>query len=231
MSLLGRLRAALGRDDTTLLERARRDVRMGLSLVPPACHAPLNRAIAALERVPTSPEVACLLGRALNAKARVVSGKAARDLRARAVAKLKSQIDAPHVPATERAALWSALAQAWMPLSDDLDDPDLCYRQLSHARDAQTKALTLPQTLPDATSHLAMADIAMALCQHPLCPAPRTMAGMAHDHAVAARHLASDIEQIKTSDALMSAALHLFPGLLDGDDRNRLGPPSTDTTI
>ncbi|MFN3846314.1 MAG: hypothetical protein ACK4RZ_10920 [Paracoccaceae bacterium] len=226
MSLLGRLRAALGRDDAALLRRARHDVQMGVSLNPPACHAPLNRAIDALERVPNSPEVALLLGRALNAKARIMGGSVARDLRARAVAKLKSQADLPGSSATGQAALWSALAQAWMPLADDIKDPVLCYRQLIHARDAQAMALSVP----DASAHLAMADIALALCRNPLCPDPREMARTAHDHALAARGVADEADQAATSDALISAVLHLFPGLSDRASLKGLGQLGNNST-
>ncbi|MDO8881552.1 hypothetical protein, partial [Pseudotabrizicola sp.] len=137
MSLLGRFRAALGRDDASLLARARSDVRMGLALNPPACRPPLNRAIATLERLPNSPEVALLLGRALRAKAATVSGSDARDLRARAVAKLTAMLDTTRITAIERATLYAALAQAWMPLRDDAKDPELSYRQLIRAQEAQ----------------------------------------------------------------------------------------------
>ncbi|MFN7224065.1 MAG: hypothetical protein ACK4MS_08600 [Paracoccaceae bacterium] len=226
MSLSGRLRAALGRNDAALLQRARHDVRMGVALNPPACHAPLNRAINALERLPNSPEVALLLGRALNAKARCVTGSAARDFRARAVAKLKSQADLPGASETERAALWSALAQAWMPLADDAKDPDLCYRQLVHAQHTQAMALSVP----DAPAHLAMADIALALCRHPLCPDPHAMARTAHDHALAARGVADEADHTATSDALISAVLHLFPGLSDRTSINGLGPLGNNST-
>ena len=165
---MGRLRAALGRDDASLLARARGDVRMGLGLNPPACLAPLNRAIAALERLPASPEVSLLLGKALRAKAQALSGKPALIFRARAVAKLRSMIDQPRLGAVDRAALWAALAQAWLPLKQDAKDPDLTYRQLIRAQEAQTEALVIPT----AAAHLAMAEIALALCQSALCPDP-----------------------------------------------------------
>ncbi|MFN3722897.1 MAG: hypothetical protein ACK4VZ_07635 [Paracoccaceae bacterium] len=209
MSLWGRLRAALGRDHAALLGRARGDVRMGLALNPPACLAPLNRAISALERLPNSPEVALLAGQALRAKATVLSGKDARDLRARSVAKLTAMVETPRLSPTERAALWSALAQAWLPLAEDLHDPDLTHRLLMRAQEAQNEALMLPS----AARHLAMAEIALALCQSPLCPAPRRMAQTVQDHLVAARGAAQDADESHRLDTLESAVLHLFPGL------------------
>ena len=172
MTLPGRIRAALSRDDASLLARARGDVRMGLALNPPACLAPLNRAIAALERLPNTPEVSLLLGRSLRAKAQVLTGKPARDLRVRAVAKLRAMIEAPQTTATERATLWAALAQAWLPLAEDARDPDLSYRQLLRAQEAQTEALVVPT----AAAHLAMAEILLALCRSPLCPDVRSLA-------------------------------------------------------
>lgn len=208
MTVTGRFRAALGRDDASLLARARGDVKMGLALNPPACHAPLNRAIAALERLPNSPEVATLLGRALRAKAQVLTGKPARDLRARSVAKLRAMVDAPHITATERVTLWAALAQAWLPLPEDAGDPDLRYRQLIRAQEAQAEALVVPS----AAAHLAMADILLALCHSPLCPDPRGLATTLRQHLQAARSLAPDFEDEATADALETAVLALFTG-------------------
>lgn len=209
MTLTGRIRAALGRDDASLLARARGDVRMGLALNPPACLAPLNRAIAALERLPNGPEVATLLGRALRAKAQVLSGKPARDLRLRAVAKLRAMIESPQATATERAGLWAALAQAWLPLAEDAGDADLSYRQLLRAQEAQTEALVVPS----AAAHLAMAEILLALCRAPLCPDPCNLAITLRQHLRDARSLDPDFEQEATADALDSAALALCPDL------------------
>ena len=209
MSLLGRLRAALGRDHAALLTRARDDVRMGLALNPPACVGPLNRAISTLERLPNSPEVGLLLGRALRAKAQTMSGKAAREMRARAVAKLRAMIENPRIADTERAALWAALAQAWLPLPDDAKDPDLSYRQLVRAQEAQIEALEIPS----AAAHLAMAEIALALCQAEFCPAPRIMASTVRNHVQAARAFDPDHDDSGTADALEPAVLHLFPDL------------------
>ena len=206
MTLPGRIRAALGRDDASLLARARGDVRMGLALNPPACLAPLNRAIAALERLPNRPEVALLLGRALRAKAQVLTGKAARDLRARSVAKLRAMIEAPQTPATERATLWAALAQAWLPLPEDAGDADLSYRQLLRAQEAQTEALVLPS----AAAHLGMAEIVLALCRSPLCPDARNLAMTLRQHLQAARSLAPDAEETGTADALDAAVQTLL---------------------
>jgi hypothetical protein len=213
VSLLGRFRAALGRDEASLLARARGDVRMGLALNPPACLPPLNRAIAALERLPNTPEVALLLGRALRAKASTVSGEAARDLRARAVAKLTAMIEAPRTTAIDRASLYAALARAWLPLRDDAKDPDLSHRQLIRAWEAQAEALVVPCT----TAHLGMAEIALALCQNPLCPSPRTMALTVLSQVQAARDHQPDADEQASLDALESAALHLFPGLAAED--------------
>ncbi|MFN4156035.1 MAG: hypothetical protein ACK4HF_15400 [Paracoccaceae bacterium] len=215
MSLLGRLRAALGRDNGALLARARSDARMGLALNPPACLTPLNRAIDALERLPNAPEVALLLSRAYSAKARALSGKPARILRARAVAKLRAMIEQPRTSAADRAALWAALAQAWLPLPEDAADPDLSYRQLLRAQEAQTEALVLPS----AAAHLAMAEIALALCQSPLCPDPRNLAVTLRHHLQVARSLAPDADEQGTADALDAAILHLFPGLPADDTR------------
>ncbi len=209
MTLLGRFRAALGRDDATLLARARGDVRMGLGLNPPACLPPLNRAIAALERLPNTPEVALLLGHALRAKAQAQPGKSARVLRARAVAKLRAMIESPRIPIQDRAALWAALAQAWMPLPDDSADPELCYRQLLRASEAQTEALVVPS----AAAHLAMAEIALALCQSAHCPHPRDLAATAARHAGAAQALEPDADERATAQALTARLRQLFPGL------------------
>ncbi|NEX47258.1 hypothetical protein [Pseudotabrizicola algicola] len=208
MTLLGRFRAALGRDDATLLARARADLRLGLGLNPPACLPPLNRAIAALERLPNTSEVALMLGRALCAKARAEPGTAAPVLRARAVAKLRAMIDTPRVPATEKAALWAALAQAWMPLPADADNPDLCHRQLLRAFEAQTEALVVPS----AAAHLVMAEIALALSRSPLCAQPRDMAEAVRRHVQAARALGPDADELTTAHALISATRALFPG-------------------
>lgn len=213
MSLLGRFRAALGRDDASLLARARGDVRMGLALNPPACLAPLNRAIDALERLPNTPEVALLLGSALRAKAQTQSGQPAQKLRARSVAKLRAMIEQPRVSAADRAALWAALAQAWMPLPEDARDPDLSYRQLLRAQEAQTEALVVPS----AAAHLAMAEIALALCQAVLCPNPRAMAAAGRDQVQAARNCTPDADELASAEALDSAILHLFPGLAADD--------------
>ncbi|WP_146036503.1 hypothetical protein [Pseudotabrizicola formosa] len=213
--MAGRLRAALGRDDASLLARARADVRMGLALNPPACLAPLNRAISALERLPNGPEVALLLGRALRAKAQVLTGKAAHDLRARSVAKLRAMVDAPQTTAAERAMLWAALAQAWMPLPADAGDADLSYRQLIRAQEAQTEALVLPS----ASAHLAMAEILLALCRSPLCPDARSLAMTLRHHLQAVRSHAPEFEDEATADALDSAVLGLFPDLSDPADR------------
>lgn len=213
MSLLGRFRAALGRDDASLLARARGDVRMGLGLNPPACLAPLNRAIAALERLPNTPEVALLLGRALRAKAQALTGKPARILRARSVAKLRAMIEQPRLSATDRADLWAALAQAWLPLPEDAADPDRSYRQLLRAEEAQTEALVLPS----AASHLAMAEILLALCRSPLCPDARRLALSLRQHLHAAGSLAPDGDERHTADTLDAAVSQLFPGLAAGD--------------
>ncbi|RGP39176.1 hypothetical protein [Pseudotabrizicola alkalilacus] len=213
MSLLGRLRAALGRDDASLLARARGDVRMGLGLNPPACLAPLNRAIAALERLPNTPEVALLLGRALRAKAQALTGKPARILRARSVAKLRAMIEQPRISVPERAALWAALAQAWLPLPEDATDPDRSYRQLLRAEEAQTEALVIPS----AATHLAMAEILLALCRSPLCPDAHRRALSLRQYLLAARALAPDADERHTADILESDVLQLFPGLAAGD--------------
>ena len=207
MSLLGRLRAALGRDHAALLLRARADVRMGLALNPPACLAPLNRAIAQLERLPTSPEVALLAGQALRAKAAALTGQAARDLRARSVAKLTAILETPGGAASERAGLWAALAQAWMPLAEEARDPDLTFRLLVRAQQAQIKALVLPS----AAAHLAMADITLALCQNPQCPGPKAMAKTVQGHLRAARGFAPGADESQRLDGLESAIAHLFP--------------------
>jgi hypothetical protein len=212
---LGRLRAALGRDDASLLARARRDVRMGLGLNPPACLAPLDRAIAALERLPVSPEVSLLLARVLRAKAQIAPAKSARVLRARAVAKLRAQIDGSRGTVQERAEIWAALAQAWMPLPVDADDPDLCYRQLIRAREAQTEALVSGT----AASHLGMAEIAFALCRHPYCPDAQTAAEEVLHHSAAARLCHAEADESSTADALEAAVRRLFPGLPDASDR------------
>jgi hypothetical protein len=209
LTLLGRFRAALGRDDATLLARARGDVRMGLGLNPPACLPPLNRAIAALERLPNTPEVALLLGRALCAKARAQSGKPAGVLRARAVAKLRAMIESPRVSIADRAALWSALAQAWMPLPEAAQDPELSYRQLLRAAEAQAEALVCPS----AAAHLVMAEIALALCRSAHCPNPRELASTVCLHVQAARAQRPDADEQATAHALESAVRQLFPDL------------------
>ena len=103
--------------------------------------------------------------RALRAKAEAVQGTAARYLRARAVAKLRPVIDNRSLSGGDRAALMAALAQAWMPLPDDLRDPDLSLRQLMRAAEAQAEAIAVPS----AETHLGMAEIALALGRHPLC--------------------------------------------------------------
>ena len=214
MSLLGRFRAALGRDDASLLARARVDVRMGLGLNPPACLAPLNRAIAALERLPNTPEIAMLLGRALRAKAQTLSGQSARDYRARAVAKVTAMLDRPNIAPALRADLYSALAQGWLPLPEEAaQDPDLSYRQLLRAKEAQAEALSVPSVV----FHLEMAEIALALCQHPLCPTPRDMAALAWHHARAVDALTPTADQSASADALKAAVVHLFPGLRLGE--------------
>lgn len=209
MTLLGRFRAALGRDDATLLARARGDVRMGLGLNPPACLPPLNRAIAALERLPNSPEVALLLGRALRAKAEAEPGASARVLRARSVAKLRAVIESPRVSVADKSALWAALAQAWLPLRDDVSDSELCYRQLLRASEAQTEALVMPS----ASGHLVMAEIALALCQSPHCNDPQSMAQTALQHISAASSFGPDKDELATGKALQGKLYQLFPGL------------------
>lgn len=215
MTLLGRLRAALGRDEASLLARARSDLRFGLGLNPPACLPPLNRAIHALERLPVTAETGLMLGQALCAKARASSDESARNLRARAVATLKAQLDQRRVSRTDRAALWAALAQAWLPMPDDLADHDRSFRQLLRAEDAQRNALDLP----DAATHLAMADILLAMCQHPLCPAPRDTARAAQDHVRLSRSYPADSGQRQDADAVEAAVRHLFPGLAAGETR------------
>ena len=188
---------------------------MGLGLNPPACLAPLNRAIAALERLPGTPEVALLLGRALRAKAQAVPGQSARDFRARAVAKLQAMLDQPNLGLVNRAEVYSALAQAWLPLPEDAArDPDLSYRQLVRAKEAQANALANPC----AAYHLEMAEIALALCQHPLCPTPRDHAVLALRHVGAVAGLSPNVDQSDSADALETAVLHLFPGLHRVDD-------------
>lgn len=209
MSLTGRFRAALGRDDASLLARARRDVQLGLDLNPPACLPPLNRAIAALERLPNSPEVALLLGKALSAKAQTLHGKAARDMRARSVAKLRAMIEERFLSVTDRAALWAALAQAWMPLPEDAEDADLCFRQLRRAQEAQTEALIVPT----APAHLVMAEICLALASNAVTPAPAEMAVLVQDHLNAARGLTPTPDDEARADALEAALSHRFSGL------------------
>lgn len=182
---------------------------MGLALNPPACLAPLNRAIAALERLPNSPEVALLLGRALRARAQTLTGESAREMRARSVAKLRAMIARPDLAIADRAALWAALAQAWLPLPEDAKDPDLCHRQMLRAQEAQTEALVVPS----AAAHLAMAEITLALCRTPRCPDLRSSAALVRQHLKAARNLSPDADEQGTADALESAVLHLVPDL------------------
>ena len=213
MTLLGRFRAALGRDDASRLTRARRDVQMGLALNPPACLSPLNRAIAALEKLPNTPEVALLLGRALRAKANTMSGQPAHELQARSVAKLRAMIDGPNATASDKVALWAALAQAWLPLPEDAKSPDLSYRQLVRAQEAQAEALVVPS----AAAHLAMAEIALTLCQSPLCPDPRAEALCARSHIACARRLAPCADESATADTLDAAVSQLFPDVGPGD--------------
>lgn len=213
MSLLGRFRAALGRDNASLLDRARKDLRMGLSLHPPACHPPLNRAIAALERLPQSTEVALMLGQGLRAKAEASQGKMARNLRARAVAKLRAALEPSRLPKEDQATLWTALSDAWLPLASDATDPELTHRQLLRAQEA----LELALALPTAGRHLAMAEVALAQCQHPLCPTPAAKARLAQEQALTALHFAPDADQTHRAHALVSAVRHLFPGLASDD--------------
>ncbi|MCU0901190.1 MAG: hypothetical protein MUC82_11965 [Cypionkella sp.] len=215
--MLGRLRAALGRDYASLLEWARGDVRMGVGLNPPGCLPPLNRAIAALERLPASPETAALLARALRAKAEVVQGVAARHLRARAVAKLQSLLDKPRLAVADRAALLQVLAQVWLPMAEDAADPERSLRQIKRAEDAQDQALAL--VAPTAAAHLARAEIALALCGHPLCHDPQQAAALVLHHAGAARSCGADADQGATADALETAVLDRFPRLRPASDR------------
>jgi hypothetical protein len=203
VTLLGRFRAALGRDDASTLARARGDLRMGLGLNPPACLPPLNRAIAALERLSPRSEVTLLLARALRAKAEAVQARPARDLRVRAVAKLRTLHQTASLTAADRAAVAAALAAAWMPLQDDLRDPDLSLRQLMRAAEAQEQAMAVAS----AAIHLGMAEIALALGRHPLCPDGPKWLERVQRETRAARALAPDADQIALADALDAAAL------------------------